>query len=78
MEGVLDSVPKARVLDDTGRYIGDTKFGLGPEIKFPEGEKSFYNWVNNTLQGMLGPRNKFAIVELEKLFKWFIEASFSM
>ena len=69
MEGVLDSVPKARVLDDTGRYIGDTKFGLGPEIKFPEGEKSFYNWVNNTLQGMLGPRNKFAIVELEKLFK---------
>jgi hypothetical protein len=69
MEGVLDSVPKARFLDDTGAYRTDVKIGLGPEIRFPEGEKSFYNWVNNTLQGMLGPRSKFSVIELEKLFK---------
>jgi len=69
MEGVLDSAPKARFFDDTGAYRTDLKIGLGPEMRFPEGEKSFYNWVNNTLQGLLGPRSKFSVIELEKLFK---------
>ena len=74
MEGLLDDAPKtSRMFDESGRIISRSHtvpdIGLSPLIKFPEGEKAFYNWVNETLQQVVGTRKKFSIVELEKMFK---------
>ena len=75
MEGILDDAPKTRrMFDQEGRLIEGygnrtPEYGLTDLTRFPEGERSFYNWVNNTLQDVVGNRRKFSIVELEKLFK---------
>lgn len=75
LEELLDDVPKTRkMFDDSGRILDGydvraPEFGLSNLTKFPEGEKQFYNWANETLQGTVGNRSKFSIVELEKMFK---------
>ena len=77
MEGVLDAAPKTRrMFDPDGRLIENVnyggyseKFGLDNLTMFPVGERPFYQWVNDTISGAVGNRQKFSVVELEKLFK---------
>ena len=75
MEGLLDDVPKTqKMFNSDGRMlqgydVQNPEFGLSNLTKFPEAEKQFYNWVNETVQDVLGSRSKFSIVELEKMFK---------
>ena len=75
MEELLDSVPKTKKLFNSegrmlsGYDIRSPEYGLNDLTRFPEAEKQFYNWVNETLQGSVASRSKFSIVELEKLFK---------